>query len=207
MHQPQAGERRERKDVIRNLERVLRAAHELFAERGNEVTMEEVARRAGVGVGTVYRRFASKEQLFIAVKEAACADTHQCLQQAAQQELDAVNKLRALVRAHYQRIAQWAALLDVRADPATGPNYRPGVEQHFYATLHTMLQQVIGEGQRAGVMGRGDPVVLAAICLELLHPRAFENIQRVVGGSADDVADQVARFLIGGLGGNERRTH
>ena len=48
--------RRERRDMVRNLERVLAAANELFAERGNSVTMEEVARRAGVGVGTVYRR-------------------------------------------------------------------------------------------------------------------------------------------------------
>ncbi|NJN15154.1 MAG: helix-turn-helix transcriptional regulator [Oscillochloris sp.] len=53
-------ERRERKDVQRNLERVLQAARELFAERGSDVKMEEVARRAGVGVGTIYRRFAGK---------------------------------------------------------------------------------------------------------------------------------------------------
>src|SRR3954447_484440 len=61
-----SGERM-RKDVRRNLERVLQAAHELFAERGTDVTMEEVARHAGVGIGTVYRRFPSKEHLFVAV--------------------------------------------------------------------------------------------------------------------------------------------
>ena len=56
-------ERRERKDAQRNLERVLHAAHELFAERGADVTMEEVARRAGVGVGTLYRHFTTKDVL------------------------------------------------------------------------------------------------------------------------------------------------
>src|SRR5512144_1721784 len=93
--------RRERKDAQRNLERVLQAAHELFAERGADVTMEEVARRAGVGVGTIYRRFPSKEHLFAAVSHAACADMRHCLVEAAQAEHDPLLKLRALVLVQY----------------------------------------------------------------------------------------------------------
>src|SRR5688500_18183522 len=94
-------ERRERKDAQRNLERVLHATHELFAERGADVTMEEVTRRAGVGVVTIYRRFPSKEQLFAAVSHAACADVRHCLQEAAQAEHDPLGKLRALVMVQY----------------------------------------------------------------------------------------------------------
>ena len=52
-----------RVDARRNLESVLRAAREIFGELGYGAPMEEVARRAGVGVGTVYRRFPSKEVL------------------------------------------------------------------------------------------------------------------------------------------------
>jgi AcrR family transcriptional regulator len=48
-----------RVDARRNLESVLRAAREVFGELGYDAPMEEVARRAGVGVGTVYRRFPS----------------------------------------------------------------------------------------------------------------------------------------------------
>jgi hypothetical protein len=42
--------------------------------------------------------------------------------------------------------------------------------------------------------------VLAAICLELLSPRTFHNLQRVVGGRAEDVAEHTVRFVLGGLG-------
>ncbi|MFJ1708697.1 TetR/AcrR family transcriptional regulator [Kitasatospora sp. NPDC088346] len=52
-----------RVDARRNLESVLRAARQVFGELGYDAPMEEVARRAGVGVGTVYRRFPSKEVL------------------------------------------------------------------------------------------------------------------------------------------------
>jgi AcrR family transcriptional regulator len=57
------GERRLRKDAERNRQRILAAAQELFAERGQAVTLNEIARHAGVGVGTVYRRFPDKDEL------------------------------------------------------------------------------------------------------------------------------------------------
>jgi AcrR family transcriptional regulator len=52
-----------RKDAERNRRRILAAARELFAERGLGVTLNEIAHHAGVGVGTVYRRFPDKTQL------------------------------------------------------------------------------------------------------------------------------------------------
>lgn len=58
-----------RKDAERNRRRVLAAARELFAERGLEATLNDVAHHTGVGVGTVYRRFATKEELLEAIFE------------------------------------------------------------------------------------------------------------------------------------------
>jgi AcrR family transcriptional regulator len=55
-----------RADARRNREELLRVARELFASQGLEVGIDEVARRAGVGVGTVYRHFPTKEALFTA---------------------------------------------------------------------------------------------------------------------------------------------
>jgi AcrR family transcriptional regulator len=52
-----------RRDAQRNLERILTSATEVFAERGLDATLDDVAAHAGVGVGTVYRRFADKEAL------------------------------------------------------------------------------------------------------------------------------------------------
>ncbi len=58
-----------RKDAERNRVRILQAAGELFAARGLGVTLDDVARHAGVGVGTVYRRFPDKETLIDALFE------------------------------------------------------------------------------------------------------------------------------------------
>jgi AcrR family transcriptional regulator len=56
-------ERPLRKDAERNRRRILDAARELFAQRGLAVTLNDVAHHAGVGVGTVYRRFPDRERL------------------------------------------------------------------------------------------------------------------------------------------------
>jgi AcrR family transcriptional regulator len=64
-----ADDRPLRKDAERNRRRILDAAGELFAEQGLHVTLDAVAARAGVGVGTVYRRFSDKGALIDALFE------------------------------------------------------------------------------------------------------------------------------------------
>src|SRR3954454_16863825 len=59
--------RPKRADARRNYEKVLRAAHEAFAEGGESTALEEIARRAGVGIGTLYRHFPSRQALLEAV--------------------------------------------------------------------------------------------------------------------------------------------
>jgi AcrR family transcriptional regulator len=60
-----------RADAERNRRRVMDAARALFAERGLDVTLNDIAHHAGVGVGTVYRRFPSKDALIDALFEEA----------------------------------------------------------------------------------------------------------------------------------------
>jgi AcrR family transcriptional regulator len=63
-----------RVDAQRNHDRIVGAAHEAFAEQGLDVSMEEIARRAGVGPATLYRRFPSKQQLLRAIFIARLAE-------------------------------------------------------------------------------------------------------------------------------------
>lgn len=71
---PVSPERPLRRDAERNRQRILDAAREVFAEQGLRGSHDEIARRAGVGVGTVYRRFPDKEQLIDALFEDRVAE-------------------------------------------------------------------------------------------------------------------------------------
>src|SRR3954470_6549679 len=59
--------RPKRADARRNYEKVLAAAREAFAEGGESTPLEEIARRAGVGIGTLYRHFPNRQALLEAV--------------------------------------------------------------------------------------------------------------------------------------------
>lgn len=192
--------RRKRKDAHRNLERVLQAAHELFAEHGADVTMEAVARRAGVGVATIYRRFESKEELFAAVSDAACTTAHDHACNATAAATDIPGKLRALFTAHYRLLDHQAALLELRPDPQSDARCNAAFDhQALYTTLHALVRDLIAAGQVQGIFRAGDPALLAVFCVELLTPRAFQHLRRGAADSLDAVAAEACAFVLAGL--------
>jgi len=71
-----------RADAARNRERILVAAGEVFAERGLDATLDDIAHHAGLGVGTVYRRFPSKGELIEALFEQAVQEVVALAEQA-----------------------------------------------------------------------------------------------------------------------------
>jgi AcrR family transcriptional regulator len=64
---PALSERPKRADALRNYEKLLVAAGEAFAEDGASASLEDIARRAGVGIGTLYRHFPTRQHLLEAV--------------------------------------------------------------------------------------------------------------------------------------------
>jgi AcrR family transcriptional regulator len=82
-----------RADAERNRQRILTAARELFAERGLDVTLDAIAEHAGLGVGTVYRRFANREELVEALFEDRVSD----LVRVAEQALEIADPWEGLV--------------------------------------------------------------------------------------------------------------
>lgn len=83
-----------RKDAAENRERLLAAASELFAERGLNVTLNDIAHHAGVGVGTAYRRFANKQEVIDALFEQRLRQ----VEDAAKRALDEPDAWNGLVK-------------------------------------------------------------------------------------------------------------
>jgi AcrR family transcriptional regulator len=88
-----------RADARRNHERLLEAARDVFVERGPEASLEEIARRAGVGIATLYRRFADRPTLMRAVVLAALTATAEAAERIRAKEDDPFAALAAYVHA------------------------------------------------------------------------------------------------------------
>lgn len=78
-----ATSRPQRKDALRNRELLVQAAREVFAERGLEASLDDVAHHAGLGVGTAYRHFANKYELAQAIFAQAIDEVVELSEQAA----------------------------------------------------------------------------------------------------------------------------
>ena len=88
-----------RSDARRNRELILAAASELFSESGADLSIDELARRAGVGHATIFRRFPCKDDLILAMIEQRLADLAEAVEEAAESD-DAWEGLAAAMAAH-----------------------------------------------------------------------------------------------------------
>lgn len=96
--------RKPRADAIRNRERVLEAAKAVFSAGGPEASLEAVARKAGVGIGTLYRHFPTREALFEAVYRREVQQLSE-LAEALKSEADPVDALRRWLRSNVEFVA------------------------------------------------------------------------------------------------------
>ncbi|MBB2989374.1 AcrR family transcriptional regulator [Mycolicibacterium iranicum] len=175
-----------RADAARNRARVLQVAYDTFAADGLTVPIDEIARRAGVGAGTVYRHFPTKEALFVAVVE----DRLRKVVEHARSLLETEGPGRALSVFLHDMVRNGAtdhglvdALVGYGIDLETAA---PGAEREFLA----MLGELLAAAQRAGTVR--DDVDVATIKALLVVCK----VPQVYGGA---VSERVARVIEDGL--------
>jgi len=96
--------RKPRADAQRNRERLLKAATAVFGAGGAEASLEAVAKRAGVGIGTLYRHFPTREALFEAVYRHEVDQLSELAEQL-EHEADPVEALRRWLRSNVEFVA------------------------------------------------------------------------------------------------------
>ena len=133
-----------RADARRNRERILEAARAEFAQHGREAQMDDVARRAKLGVGTRSRHFPTKEALL----EALAQDKFDRLQGAALDALEVADPWEALAGFVHRAAAQMAADRALH-EAVQATNSREAAER---AGLVESMETLIARGQAAGTV-------------------------------------------------------
>lgn len=150
-----------RADAVRNRERVLDCAEQLFAEQGLRVQLDDVAERAGVGVGTVCRNFATKEALVEEVLNRAraslVAEADRCLAFD-----DAVAGFREFVAALVAFQSRFRALAEEMSDrPSPSPD-STSLRSLMFDRITELVRRAQGAGALRTDLGAGDIAVLFA---------------------------------------------
>ncbi|MEV6590782.1 TetR/AcrR family transcriptional regulator [Streptomyces acidicola] len=184
-------ERHLRADAQRNVERIVRAAHAAFTEDGPDVSLEAIARRAKVGLRTLYRHFPRKADLVRAVVDQSVSDN---LTPAIEQALDDENPLRgltALVEAAVGMVAREVNLLAAARSAGSPMTDLSATYFEALALLARRAQQA--RLLRADLVPEDLPRIMAMVTSVLwsMDPRT-EGWRRYLGFALDGLSPTAA---------------
>lgn len=170
---------RPRADALRNRERIVTAAREMFTEHGPDVPLDEIARRAGVGNATLYRNFPDRDAL---VREVVCSvmdRTAEAAEGALAETGDAFAALEHFVHACAdERISALCPMVS-----STFDRHHPDLEASR-ERVESLVEEVMGRAVTAGQLrsdvGVGDLMIAVA---QLSRPRPAPVARRATGSS------------------------
>ena len=182
-------ERPLRKDAARNRERILAAAAEVFAERGLEVTLDDIAHHAGVGVGTVYRRFQDKEQLIDALFEQRIA----AIATTAEEALELEDAWLALEGFLISTLEQQSRDCGLREIVFAGQHGRERVA-HARERLEPLVLELVDRAHASGQL-RSDVVVEDIRIIQ----KMLAGVMDMTRGVSDDAWRRYLTLILDGL--------
>ncbi|HET6735975.1 TetR/AcrR family transcriptional regulator [Mycobacterium sp.] len=172
-----------RVDAARNRARVLEVAYETFAAEGLSVPIDEIARRAGVGAGTVYRHFPTKDDLFRAVIE----DRLRRIVDDGRALLASADPGEALFTFLRSMVLDWGATDQGLVDALAGVGIDikdavPDAEEAFLGLVGELLRAA----QKAGTVRRDvdvpdvKTIVVGAQAMQAYRPDTAERLTEVM---------------------------
>ena len=181
-HGGAAGPKAQRADAARNRERLLEVAAEAFAEEGVDASLEKIARTAGVGVGTLYRHFPTRDALVEAVfrrnVEAVVADADELLatKPAGEALAEWMQRFVAYVAAKRGLATHLKSVLAADSELFT----------HSHAQLSAAIERLVTAAARSGdIRSDADPTdvlrALSGVCL-MSDAAGWEEQARRISG-------------------------
>ncbi|MFD3500823.1 TetR/AcrR family transcriptional regulator [Streptomyces sp. NPDC058676] len=159
---------RPRADALRNRERIVAAAREMFVELGPDVPLDDIARRAGVGNATVYRNFPDRDAL---VREVVCSVMDRTSEAAERALMETGDAFEALARFLHTAVDERISALCPMAS-STFDQHHPDLKA-ARERCDQLVEQLMGRAKAAGQLradvGIGDLMVTA---IQLSRPPA-----------------------------------
>jgi len=186
----------ERADARANRARLVEAARAVFSERGLAAEMKEIAERAGVGVGTIYRNFPSKEDLILAIMRDALATV---IAEAGVAEAmdDPIDGLRALFTSAFAMVERLGWLVEAILSGQFQPNPRQmkaEPEHHeFLRRFERPIQRAVDQGRLRADL---DVPVAAAMLAGTIAPWSYHYL--LAGRTPEQTADAVMTSFLRG---------
>ncbi len=184
-----------RSDARNNHQRLLEAARSVLAECGFEADVTEIAARAGVGAGTLYRHFENKEALVLEVAREMSNRTVRELDKIVATVHDARECLKQTMQVGFRRVEEYGQLTIALVAGTQPPPYDDVVDRQQLAKVFSALvYRGIAQGHfRADI----DVEYAVAVWFALVAPQALSQLMKK--RSIDEIAAATTDFMLNGL--------
>lgn len=195
--------RRERRDAIENRERVLAAARELFAAQGVEATsMNEIAHVAQVGVGTLYRRFAHKGELCLALLWDDIERFQQLITaqfEMSRETRSAIEQMDFLFRELIKMTITHIPLLSAMQEASSGLRRNEIYQSPFYVWLHQQIVDLLQQAVQEQQLKECNATLVADTLLASVAPPLLAYQIEVRGLELSQIITNIRQLYIDGL--------
>jgi AcrR family transcriptional regulator len=186
-----------RKDANKNMVKVLHAAKKVFAEKGFDTTIEEVAKKASVGVGTIYRRFSNKHQLATAVVMDIFIEIYEKQVEISKGAYSANRKIE-LIFEHFSDIGrEYGKIHEMALKMMNSGDLNNEMQAWFFKDFKGIIKKVILQGQEEGIFREGNPEIYEILLFNMANPQVAYQLNQLIPSS--EVPKYLTEMILKGL--------
>lgn len=186
-----------RKDANKNMVKILDAAKVVFSKKGAETTIEDVAKKANVGVGTIYRRFSNKHQLATAVVIDVLIKIYEEQIQIANGNQRADQKIR-LIFEHFTKInKEYGKIHQMLLEFIHNGELGGDLQESLLTKLKGIFRQVIVQGQQEGIFRDGDPEIYETLMFNMVNPHLVYQLTEIL--PVEEIPGYISGMILKGV--------
>ncbi len=185
-----------RTDALANRQRILDAAKQVFADQGMSADMKDIAERADLGVGTIYRNFPGKDDLLIELCRGMAGEVAGALSEGEDQA-DPIAGLRMGLTNVYEVARKYGWLLHAKMSQQLPPDVQKTFKPPFQDARYQAVIRLIDRAKESGqIRADVDPNVLMLLLFATIWPMTHAPFN--AGRSGAEVASTVLELVLRG---------
>lgn len=167
-------------DANKNAVKILEAAKKIFAQKGYDTTIEEVALEANVGIGTVYRRFSNKRQLANAVANEVISEIYEKQVQILTSNQSTVEKVKKIFACYAEITHKYREIHPMIVDLLVSEENEEDFKETFLLGLKNLYAEIIMNGQKENIFKEGDPRLYEIFLQHMINPQVVNQISKII---------------------------
>jgi AcrR family transcriptional regulator len=177
--------------------KILDAAKTVFSKKGSDATIEDVAKKAEVGVGTIYRRFHNKDQLAGAVVMDIFSQICEEQVEISKTTYSADKKIEMILMIFTKISKQYGKIHEMALKMMNDGELGNDIQHSLLSQLKGIFKKVIIQGQQEGTLRKGDAEIFEILLFNIVNPQVVYQLKQRV--PTEEIHKYLTEMILNGL--------